>query len=70
MENNELNFNYSECIKSYDAWGSTTYKNICNGEENTIPWGVVGYGGLIFFIILGVLLIGFIALIIRMIFDY
>jgi hypothetical protein len=60
MENKELNFNYSECVKSWDSVGITHYKNICTSEEQSIPWGVTGYivfGGVIMFILLIILLI-------------
>lgn len=61
MENNELNFNYSECVKSYDKWGSTTYTNICNGKTTTIPWGVGGnlaFIGIVVLILIGISIIG------------
>jgi len=34
-----LNINEAECIQSINNFGSTTYKNICNGELQTVPWG-------------------------------
>ena len=33
----DINFNSSECLKSYDLLGTTEYVNLCNGETNTIP---------------------------------
>lgn len=38
-EENNINFNKSECIKEYDKLGTTIYKNICNGEKTEVPWG-------------------------------
>lgn len=43
MENKELDFNYQECIKSYDKIGEITYYNICNDKTTTMPWGVGGW---------------------------
>lgn len=70
MEEKDLNFNYSECIKSYDSWNKTTYVNICNGHKETVPWGIDGY--LLFFGIIILMLIGItiIAFFIRMMFDF
>lgn len=70
MENKDLNFNYSECIKQYDKWGETTYVNICNGDKDTIPWGLGGYGIIILVIIACVCLISLIGLLFKMIVDY
>ena len=39
----DINFNSSECLKSYDLLGTTEYVNLCNNEINTIPWGVEGW---------------------------
>ena len=39
----DINFNSSECLKSYDLLGTTEYVNLCNDEINTIPWGVEGW---------------------------
>ena len=33
----DINFNSSECLKSYDLLGTTEYVNLCNNEINTIP---------------------------------
>ena len=60
MEEKDLNFNYSECVKSYSSWGTTHYVNICNGAKNDIPWGVAGYflmfGGVVFILCLIVMI--------------
>jgi hypothetical protein len=51
MEEKDLNFNYSECIKNYDTWGTTHYVNVCNGEiQKDIPWGVSEWGVFIFIV--------------------
>lgn len=50
----DINFNSSECLKSYDLIGTTEYVNLCNGEINTIPWGVEGW--LMFVIIILIIL--------------
>ena len=34
----DINFNSSECLKSYNLLGTTEYVNLCNNEINTIPW--------------------------------
>ena len=39
----DINFNSSECLKSYNLLGTTEYVNLCNNEINTIPWGVEGW---------------------------
>ena len=39
----DINFNSSECLKSYDLLGTTEYVNLCNNEINTVPWGVEGW---------------------------
>ena len=39
----DINFNSSECLKSYNLIGTTEYVNLCNDEINTIPWGVKGW---------------------------
>lgn len=62
---NDMNFNYSECIKSYDKLGQTVYQNICNGKTNVIPWGVSGYGIAMFFIVVFILLIAFVISVIK-----
>lgn len=44
MENKDFNFNYSECIKSYDTFGTTHYVNVCNNnKKQDVPWGVSGW---------------------------
>ena len=67
--NDELNFNYNECIKSYDKWGETIYQNICNNEETTVPWGISGYGILIFLVIIGLLFLGLLVTLIKSLFE-
>lgn len=39
----DMNFNYSECVKSYDNFGETIYVNICNDKKEIVPWGIDGY---------------------------
>ena len=51
MNNENINFNYNECVKSYDKFGETIYQNICNGEKTSVPWGFSGYA-ILFVIIL------------------
>ena len=69
MEKEELNFNYSECIKGYDSWGETTYVNICNKSRETIPWGIDGYFAFFGVILLFLLGITMIISFVRMIID-
>lgn len=58
MEEKDLNFNYSECIKNYDTWGTTHYVNVCNGEiQKDIPWGVYGWGAFIFLVSITVVIV-------------
>lgn len=59
MEKENINFNYNECIKSYDKFGETIYQNICNGKTNTVPWGVSGYGIAMFLLVVFILLVAF-----------
>ena len=60
----DINFNYNECVKSYDKLGETVYQNICNGKTQTVPWGVSGYGlaigGILIFVILVIFVVAFI----------
>lgn len=67
--NNELNFNYNECIKSYDKWGETIYQNICNNEETTVSWGISGYGILILVVLIGLLILGLLVALIKGMFE-
>lgn len=70
MEKENINFNYNECIKSYDKFGETIYQNICNGEKTSVPWGFSGYGLGIFFILIGILIISFIVVLVRDLFEW
>lgn len=65
MEENSMNFNFSECVKSYDKVGKTVYVNICNNREQTIPWGVGGWFLACFLIFLILTLLGAIIIFIR-----
>ena len=67
MENKEMNFNYSECIKEQNNIGETIYHNICNNETNKITWGSDTWVGIIMVFIIFILVI--IALI-KFILDY
>ena len=69
MEEKDLNFNYSECVKSYDSWGTTHYVNICNGVKNDVPWGVSGHFALVGVIILVLVGVAFLAVLIRIVFE-
>lgn len=66
---NDMNFNYSECVKSYDKWGETTYQNICTGEETTLPWGFSGYFIFVFLILVIAVLCAVIVGIVKLIFE-
>jgi ABC-type multidrug transport system permease subunit len=57
MENKEMNFNYSECIKEQNNIGETTYYNICNNETYKIIWGSDTWVGVIMLFIIFVLVI-------------
>ena len=54
----DINFNSSECLKSYNLLGTTEYVNLCNNEINTIPWGVEGWLMFVITIIIILLLLG------------
>ena len=54
----DINFNSSECLKSYDLLGTTEYVNLCNNEINTIPWGVEGWLMVVIIILIILLLLG------------
>ena len=54
----DINFNSSECLKSYNLIGTTEYVNLCNNEINTIPWGVEGWLMFVITIIIILLLLG------------
>ena len=53
----DINFNSSECLKSYNLLGTTEYVNLCNNEINTIPWGVEGWLMFVMIIIIILLLL-------------
>ena len=54
----DINFNSSECLKSYNLIGTTEYVNLCNNEINTIPWGVEGWLMFVITILILLLLLG------------
>ena len=64
MEEN-INFNYKECIKSYEKLGETVYQNICNGETQIVPWGIGGFGLAIGGILVIIILIILVKVLIR-----
>jgi hypothetical protein len=47
MENNNIEFNYSACIKEQHNIGETVYYNICNNEVHSVKWGSFGWCGFI-----------------------
>lgn len=66
----DINFNSSECLKSYNLLGTTEYVNLCNNEINTIPWGVEGWLMFMITIIIILLLLGVVVAFIKdLIFD-
>lgn len=66
--NNEIDFNYSECIKGYDTLGTAIYVNICNNETYSMPWGIGGWTLFSLGIMGLVFILAVIALFIKMIF--
>lgn len=66
----DINFNSSECLKSYDLIGTTEYVNLCNDEINTIPWGVEGWLMFVITILIILLLLGVVVTFVKdLIFD-
>ena len=66
----DINFNSSECLKSYNLIGTTEYVNLCNDEINTIPWGVEGWLMFVITIIIILFLLGGVVAIVKsLIFD-
>ena len=66
----DINFNSSECLKSYNLLGTTEYVNLCNNEINTIPWGVEGWLMFVITIIMILLLLGVLVTFVKdLIFD-
>ena len=61
----DINFNSSECLKSYNLIGTTEYVNLCNNEINTIPWGVEGWLMFVITIIMILLLLGGVVVIVK-----
>ena len=53
--NNDINFNYSECIKPTSHLTYTEYTNVCNGNKTKVKIGIWDYIGVSF--ILTILLI-------------
>lgn len=39
----DVNLNNTNCITTYDEFGSTTYYNICNNTKTTLNWGMGEY---------------------------
>lgn len=39
----DINFNQTECLTSYDTWGTTHYVNVCNDTTKDVPWGLGGF---------------------------
>ena len=64
----DINFNSSECLKSYDLLGTTEYVNLCNNEINTIPWGVEGWLMFVITIIIILFLLGGVVAIVKSLF--
>ena len=54
----DINFNSSECLKSYNLLATTEYVNLCNNEINPIPWGVEGWLVFVITILIILLLLG------------
>ena len=66
----DINFNSSECLKSYNLIGTTEYVNLCNGETNTVPWGVEGWLMFVITILIILLLLGIVVAFVKdLIFD-
>lgn len=66
----DINFNSSECLKSYDLIGTTEYVNLCNDEINTVPWGVEDWSMFVIVILVILFLIGLIVVFVKdFIFD-
>lgn len=42
---NPQHLEFSQCIKSINDVGTTTYQNICTGSTNTVPWGAADWIG-------------------------
>lgn len=40
--NNE-SYLYSSCVETYEQIGETVYYNLCTGENQTLPWGIMGW---------------------------
>lgn len=67
MENKEMNFNYSECIKEQHNIGETIYHNVCNNETYNMSWGSDTWVGIIMAFIICVLIV---IVLIKFILDY
>lgn len=70
MKNNEMNFNYNECIKEQSNIGETIYHNVCTNETYSIKWGSDTWVGIVFATTIVVLfIIILIVALIKFIFD-
>lgn len=66
----DINFNSSECLKSYNLLGTTEYVNLCNDEINTVPWGVEDWSMFVIIILVILLLLGVVVAFVKdLIFD-
>jgi hypothetical protein len=64
MPDINANINSAECIVSKTNFGSSTFVNICNGNETVVPWA---FGDWVAFGTVGILLgalLGMVALVV------
>lgn len=47
-----INLNNAQCIKEVVGFGTITYKNLCNGAQVILPWGLDNWGLLALVIII------------------
>ena len=66
MENKEIDFKHSECIKEQYNIGETIYYNVCNNEANRITWGSDTWVGVVMaFILIALMIIVLIKIIVN-----
>ena len=67
---NDINFNAVNCLKEVADLGHTTYVNVCNGAQSTVPWGAVDWMGFVLLTAIVLLLLGFFGtMLFKLLFD-
>lgn len=61
MQEQTINANFAECLKSVENFGYTHIVNVCNGRIVDVPWGHVDW---VMAVLLAVLLLALVTVVI------